>query len=110
MKLTKHAEFTTYTKNCEELQDGRFFCINGALVEYVSCDDNDFLVVYEAKDVCGPEHQDSIADCYTAESCAGVLMFTDDNYAAANATFAQLFTIAMKDGLSGVKRFLGEQA
>jgi len=105
MKKLDYQSFQRACSAAEEIQDGRFFVVNCVLVELVSADDSDFLVAYQAMDVCGPDHHDEIAAAHTESECVGVIEIPGDQWSKANSVFAELFGVAMKDGLRGVKEF-----
>ena len=106
MKKITYAEFLRQIDG-SDIQDGRFFVINCVLVEIVTAEDGDYIVAYQAHDVCGPDHTDELRAIYNAQSCVGVLFIPGDQWAKANAVFTEIFGIAMKDGLTGVTAYFG---
>jgi len=86
----------------EEVQDGRYFGVNCVMVELVSIDQDDYLVIYSAVENTGP---DTANIFYNGEHCAGVIHIPGDQWSKANTVFTELFGVALKDGLRGVKAY-----
>lgn len=104
MNKITYAEFLRQTDG-SDIQDGRFFVVNSALVEIVTAEDGDYIVAYQAHDVCGPDYIAELKVAYDAQNCIGVLHIPGDQWAKANAMFTELFGVAMKSGLQGVKEY-----